>query len=210
MAKSAPMERESVAIESVLAKQQAAAEAVTKRAEQAVRNMAKQQESMERRHVVLSSNGRNFPQDAGRDVWKGGNGAQSSGYGGKPRDNNYGNHKAKQNQRKHRGKGRCWEIMRPRRSTLGDESTLGDGTAYLDRPLESLNLVDVSTWDMVVPELSGECAIEVCCGDAVVTLGLVMAKVPCIMPWDTKYGESFDVLKNGWILLKLVVETRVV
>ena len=46
--------------ESVLAKQQAAAEAVTRRAESATRAMAKQQEQLEHRRVSLEANGESF------------------------------------------------------------------------------------------------------------------------------------------------------
>ena len=77
-------------------------------------------------------------------------------------------------------------------------------TACVDGPLESLDLLDVSGWDFYVPILSGEFAIELCCGEAVVTLGLLMSKVPCLKPWDTLYGEKFDLLSNGWRLLQLV------
>ena len=52
-------------------------------------------------------------------------------------------------------------------------------------------------------DVSGEFALEVCCGEAIVTIGLLMAKVPCIKPWDTKYGENFDVLSNGHVLISL-------
>ena len=52
-------------------------------------------------------------------------------------------------------------------------------------------------------DFSGEFALEVCCGEAIVTIGLMMAKVPCIKPWDTKYGENFDVLSNGHVLINL-------
>jgi len=64
------------------------------------------------------------------------------------------------------------------------------------------DLPDVSL-DLLTLDLSGEFALEVCCGEAVFTIGLMMAKVPCIKPWDTKYGEKFDVLKNGQVLLSL-------
>ena len=44
---------------------------------------------------------------------------------------------------------------------------------------------------------SGEFALEVCSGEGVFTIGLLMAKVPCLRPWDSQFGEQFNVLSNG-------------
>ncbi len=52
--------------ESVFAKQAAAAEALTRKAEQACRQMAQQQEGLERRRQALESAGKYFPQDQGK------------------------------------------------------------------------------------------------------------------------------------------------
>ena len=107
---SQPAESDAVAIESVLAKQQAAAEAVTRRAEQAVRQMSKQQEDMERRKVVLQGNGRSFPQDdRGQQHW-GNNGQQQGNWGqGNPakRKDRFAQHKSnKKGKGKGKGKGK--------------------------------------------------------------------------------------------------------
>ena len=42
-----------------------------------------------------------------------------------------------------------------------------------------------------VLSVQGEFAIEICCGLASLTLGLVMSSVPCLKPWDAMCGEAF-------------------
>ena len=42
-------------------------------------------------------------------------------------------------------------------------------------------------------EVKGECALEVFSGTNVVTFGLQMAKVPCIVPWDIDANKHLDV-----------------
>jgi hypothetical protein len=42
------------------------------------------------------------------------------------------------------------------------------------------------------------------------TLGLMLSSVPCLKPWDCKYGEQFDVLTEGWILLQLIFAGRII
>ena len=37
-----------------------------------------------------------------------------------------------------------------------------------------------------------------------------MSEVPCVRPWDAMYGEAFDVLANGLILLELIESGRIV
>ena len=49
--------------ESVLSKQSAAADALTREAEQAIRNLAKQQQELDNRRVALESSGIPFPAD---------------------------------------------------------------------------------------------------------------------------------------------------
>ena len=51
---------------------------------------------------------------------------------------------------------------------------------------------------------TGQFFIEIFCGTAALTLGLMLSRVPCLKPWDSKYGEQFDVLAEGWILLQLI------
>ena len=68
-------------VESLLAKQQAAAEAVAKRAENATRQMAKQQEQMEYRRMSLETSGRSFQAD--RSVGGGRGSKRKFNHGGK-------------------------------------------------------------------------------------------------------------------------------
>ena len=71
------------------------------------------------------------------------------------------------------------------------------------------DLSDVS-WNLENFDVAGEFALEVCSGEAIFTLGLMMAKVPCIKPWDVKHGENFDVLKNGHVLISLASSSHLV
>ena len=58
--------------------------------------------------------------------------------------------------------------------------------------------------------VSGSFAVEVFAGDCIVTLGLLMAKVPVLKPWDSKFGARFDALKMGTILIQLVLAVYIV
>ena len=57
--------------------------------------------------------------------------------------------------------------------------------------------------------VAGEMVLECFCGEAALTLGLVMSNVPCIRPWDSKFGEAFNVLVQGWIILNLILDLRI-
>ena len=50
----------------------------------------------------------------------------------------------------------------------------------------------------------GQFALECFAGSAVITLGLIAACVPVVKPWDTKYGQQFDVMRNGHIILNMI------
>jgi len=52
--------------------------------------------------------------------------------------------------------------------------------------------------------VSGEFFLEVFAGVAALTLGIVMRSVPCLKPWDCMYDEQFDVLTQGWIIIRLI------
>ena len=71
-----PAEALATSTESVLAKQSAAADALTRKAEQTVRHMSQQQESMERRRSALESDGKPFGFNGG------GQGGSNGGQGG--------------------------------------------------------------------------------------------------------------------------------
>ena len=50
----------------------------------------------------------------------------------------------------------------------------------------------------------GEFAVEVFAGSAVLTLGMMLSSVPVVKPWDAKYGDRFNVLTEGQILLSMI------
>ena len=50
----------------------------------------------------------------------------------------------------------------------------------------------------------GELFLELFAGDASFTLGVVLACVPAMRPWDSKFGEQFDVLRCSDVLLALI------
>ena len=56
--------------------------------------------------------------------------------------------------------------------------------------------------------MEGHLFLEVFAGDAAFTLGVLMSQVPCIRPWDNKFGREFDVLQHGSVLLALARSGR--
>ena len=50
---------------------------------------------------------------------------------------------------------------------------------------------------------SGYLSLEVFAGCCVMTLGLLLQSVPALKPWDAKYGEQYNVLTQGQVLLQL-------
>ena len=52
--------------------------------------------------------------------------------------------------------------------------------------------------------VGGECFLEVFCGSAVCTLGCMMARVPCIRPWDAKFGSQYNVKVHGHRICELI------
>ena len=46
--------------------------------------------------------------------------------------------------------------------------------------------------------------LEVFSGDCGITMGVMLSQVPCVLPWDSRYGPSFDVLKAGHVITELV------
>ena len=63
---------------------------------------------------------------------------------------------------------------------------------------------EVIEWPL---QIGGSFAVEIFAGHAGVSLALTFEKVPCMRPWDTSYGEEFDVLRHSQILYELV-DTR--
>ena len=58
-----------------------------------------------------------------------------------------------------------------------------------------------------MPELpiraTGQLFLECFCGSMVLTLAMMLTSIPCVKPWDSKYGDAYDVLKEGHVLIKL-------
>ena len=57
--------------------------------------------------------------------------------------------------------------------------------------------------------VEGTFFVECFHGDGAVALACVIRGIPCICPFDTQYGEEFDLLKNGEVLFELVRTRRV-
>ena len=57
--------------------------------------------------------------------------------------------------------------------------------------------------------VEGTFFVECFHGDGAVALACVIKGIPCICPFDTQYGDEFDLLKNGEVLNELVRTERV-
>ena len=57
--------------------------------------------------------------------------------------------------------------------------------------------------------VQGACSIEIFSGTNVVTLGLQMAKVPTMCPWDVDASGHLDVRRNGVVVLALVQQSYI-
>ena len=62
---------------------------------------------------------------------------------------------------------------------------------------------------LLVADSCQPCFLEVFAGKAVLTMAMVAMSVPCAKPWDVVYGEQFDVLKHGEVLIDAVKAGRV-
>ena len=58
-------------------------------------------------------------------------------------------------------------------------------------------------------QAGGEFFLEIFCGCAAITLACMMISVPCIRPWDSKFGEQFNVLTCGYVIVQLILAKRV-
>ncbi len=54
------------------------------------------------------------------------------------------------------------------------------------------------------PNVGGQCALEVFSGSAAVSLGLIFARVPTMVPWDFVHSCRLNIVDNGHIVLMLV------
>ena len=53
---------------------------------------------------------------------------------------------------------------------------------------------------MSLATVSGYLFLEVLAGCCVLTLGVLLVGVPCIKPWDLRFGDAYDVMEQGFIL----------
>ena len=51
--------------------------------------------------------------------------------------------------------------------------------------------------------------VETVVCECIITLGALMNKVPCLKPWDIVYGEKWNVLTHGVILMQLAKLGRI-
>ena len=66
--------------------------------------------------------------------------------------------------------------------------------------------------DLIRGNLSvdGAMFLEFFCGQAAITLSLLILNVPCIRPWDIPFGEQFNILIHGQVLQQLILARRIV
>ena len=57
--------------------------------------------------------------------------------------------------------------------------------------------------------VEGTFFVECFHGDGAVSLACLIKGIPCICPFDTQYGDEFDLLKNSEVLNELVRTERV-
>ena len=57
--------------------------------------------------------------------------------------------------------------------------------------------------------VAGGFVVEIFAGERVLTLALLMDRLPCMRPWDSLVDERFCVLANGFILMRLA-EARMI
>ena len=57
--------------------------------------------------------------------------------------------------------------------------------------------------------MTGEFFLEIFCGAAALTLGIVLSSVPAIKPWDSNFGEAFNVLTQGCTIMMLIDQGRI-
>ena len=57
--------------------------------------------------------------------------------------------------------------------------------------------------------VKGTFFIEVTAGECINTFGVLMRRVPCLKPWDIVFGEAWNVLTRGQILMDLAEKGRI-
>ena len=65
------------------------------------------------------------------------------------------------------------------------------------------DLIDVEQLLNSITSVEGTFFVEVMAGECIITLGVLMRRVPCLKPWDIVFGEAWNVLTHGQILMDL-------
>ena len=58
-------------------------------------------------------------------------------------------------------------------------------------------------------DVAGVFFVEIMAGECGITLAVLMEKVPCLKPWDIVFGEAWNVLTRGHILLQRARESKI-
>ena len=83
-----------------------------------------------------------------------------------------------------------------------------DHTSTHVMPEALKNLLEAD--EFLIRNTSIECVFFVImAGECIITLGVLMNKVPCVKPWDIVYGEKWNVLTHGVILMQLAKLGRI-
>ena len=75
--------------------------------------------------------------------------------------------------------------------------------------LEASELLKAEEFLIRNTSTEGTFFIEIMAGECVITLGVLMQKVPCLKPLDLVYGEAWNVLTHGEILMELARRGRI-
>ena len=67
-----------------------------------------------------------------------------------------------------------------------------------------VSLPNILTLGLLLPAVWGGYSVENFAGCCGLTWALVGVGLDVLTPWDLRYGEEFDVLSNGWLLVRLV------
>ena len=108
--------------------------------------------------------------------------------------------------------GRCslglWESIPPALvgGVMNDENA-ADGNKNELRPIPHfcIGLMTLSVLLRSHLTISHDFFFEAFAGSCRLTLGVVMSRVPCAMPFDTVYGSEFDVIANEMVLRNLIM-----
>ena len=65
------------------------------------------------------------------------------------------------------------------------------------------NLLEAEEFLVRNVKVEGSFFIEVMAGECVISRGVLVNRVPCLKPWDLIYGEAWNVLTHGEIVIDL-------